>query len=330
MLAIESVVGQGEVKPPKPNQNASQPSPTSSPDTSKSAPTTAPAKTESLIEITLNTSRRQVTAGSGFAIVAEIRNKSDQAVYLHPKYLTLIPPPEINTIGSYWYAEMPPDLDEPLDPKGATDNYEKVIYLAPGSKTSAYWVGYGQREKENSRWWKPRFLSLVSFAPGEYNMKVVGSYWTDPEDARQKKRNYRSESAEVKVLLAAPQSVILLGAIVGGLIAYFLLPNIRLHPQEIDLTGLVTAILLSSIVTILLARLSETQFLIRVTINDFWGAIAIGFIASAWGTSIIQRFIPSRSESDRTPRKKLTWLGRRKGKKSSKETNHVAGDATPK
>ena len=101
-------------------------------------------------------------------------------------------------------------------------------------------------------------------------------------------------------MVVAPQWVILFGAVVGGLVAYFLLPNIRLKPNKIEVLGLLTAALLSSIVTILLARLSETQFLIRITINDFWGAIAMGFVASLSGTSILKRFSVQESEAGKT------------------------------
>jgi hypothetical protein len=48
---------------------------------------------------------------------------------------------------------------------------------------------------------------------------------------------------------------------------------------------------LSIIVTILLARLSDSQFIIRVTVSDLWGAIAVGFIGAASGPSILQKFI---------------------------------------
>jgi hypothetical protein len=54
------------------------------------------------------------------------------------------------------------------------------------------------------------------------------------------------------------------------------------------LAGAVGSILLSAIVTILLSWLSETQFLIRVSINDFWGAIAVGFVANLPGIKILQ------------------------------------------
>ena len=54
--------------------------------------------------------------------------------------------------------------------------------------------------------------------------------------------------------------------------------------------GLGTAILLSTMVTILLARLSESQFLISVTVNDLWGAIASGFLITAAGPTVLEKF----------------------------------------
>jgi hypothetical protein len=48
--------------------------------------------------------------------------------------------------------------------------------------------------------------------------------------------------------------------------------------------------LLGVIVAILLARLSDTDFIIRTTVNDFWGAIAVGFIGTASGPTILQKF----------------------------------------
>jgi hypothetical protein len=36
--------------------------------------------------------------------------------------------------------------------------------------------------------------------------------------------------------------------------------------------------------------LAETQFLIKVSVNDFWGAIAIGFVASGSGRKILRDY----------------------------------------
>jgi hypothetical protein len=43
---------------------------------------------------------------------------------------------------------------------------------------------------------------------------------------------HRSEIAEIKIAVTAPQSIVLFGAGIGGLIAYFLLPNVRLRPYR--------------------------------------------------------------------------------------------------
>lgn len=261
-------------------------------------------KLDSLIQITLRTSRPQISAGSGFGIVADIQNKSDQSVYLLPKYLTMTPPPEIEAGGStVWWALMPPQDGEQM-------NYERIIHLGPGGQTTAFWSGYQPAHKQ-AHWWEQTF-KLLFFPPGEYTIKVVGSYWTDLDSADKKLANYRTETADIKVLVAAPQWVILIGSVIGGLIAYFLLPTVRLNPRRIELLGLGTAVLFSAIVTILLARLSETQFLIRVTINDFWGAIAIGFIACASGTSILQKFLGKRGITNQKKPGGAGWWLRRK------------------
>ena len=52
------------------------------------------------------------------------------------------------------------------------------------------------------------------------------------------------------------------------------------------------AMLLAAIVTILLARLANSQFVIQVTIRDFWGAVAIGFIANYIGRKMLDRMVP--------------------------------------
>jgi hypothetical protein len=110
--------------------------------------------------------------------------------------------------------------------------------------------------------------------------------------------------------IAAPQSVIILGAIVGGIIAFAVLPRSRRDRTVVTALdgatktktivgrvypttyGILGAALLSVIVTILLSRMSEQQFLIKVTINDFWGAIAVGFVANYIGSRVLDRLLP--------------------------------------
>ena len=101
---------------------------------------------------------------------------------------------------------------------------------------------------------------------------------------------HRSEIAEIKIAVTAPQSIVLVGAGIGGLIAYFLLPNVRLRPHRFAWMDLAAAALLSTIVTILVSRISEAQFPVKISVNDFWGAITMGFIAGASGTAILKKY----------------------------------------
>src|SRR5205807_6283669 len=96
----------------------------------------------------------------------------------------------------------------------------------------------------------------------------------------------------------------------GGLLAYFILPQGRAKLVKAskgtgagsttgritdrilkELAGIAGAILLSTMITILLSRISETQFLIKVTITDVWGAIAMGFIANYFGAKALDKIL---------------------------------------
>jgi hypothetical protein len=276
----------GEAPQPNSAKISAQDAGSVAPPVSDISKVTVPQRSD--LEIKISSSRPQVPAGSGFGIAADITNKSNTTLFLNPKYFTMTPPPEIDPGAPADWAPLIPGgpLVDPNNP------YDKVIALGPGASTTAFWAGGSPSATPNESTLAPiwREVSLLNFPPGEYTIRIVGMYWRDADSARTKSLSYQTETASLKVIVVAPQWVILCGAILGGIIAYFLLPNIRLRPNRFDLFGLFTAALLSAIVTILLSRLSETQFLIRVSINDFWGAIAIGFIVSASGTSILTRF----------------------------------------
>jgi hypothetical protein len=167
-------------------------------------------------------------------------------------------------------------------------------------------------------------LNFIFFSPGNYKITTSVKYWTKPDLTED---TYHTATQSVVIPVSAPQSVILIGAALGGLIAYFILPHGRRKLIELpsmnasdvsaltalerivrrftlEISGIVGSMLLSAIVAILLARLSETQFLIRVTITDFWGAIAIGFVANYAGSKFLERILssaPSNAERTASP-----------------------------
>jgi hypothetical protein len=48
---------------------------------------------------------------------------------------------------------------------------------------------------------------------------------------------------------------------------------------------------MSVIITILLSRIEQTAFFIKVTVSDLWGAIAIGFFGNYGGMALIDKMV---------------------------------------
>jgi hypothetical protein len=44
--------------------------------------------------------------------------------------------------------------------------------------------------------------------------------------------------------------------------------------------------------TVVLSRIAETQFFIKVSVSDFWGAIAVGFLANYGGWALLDKMVP--------------------------------------
>lgn len=256
------------------------------------------------LKVTLKASRDQAIAGSDFGITAQIENTSDRPVYIAPSSFAMTAPPELDSDGPRdWLAFFPGVL-----PITSGQYQDTVIVLEPGSNISAFWSGNIQ----HSRGRPPKaslFLNIctilaydcsdlirgLSFSPGKYTLTIVGSYWDTYEGAKSKSVERHTQATELQEQINASQPVILFGAAIGGIIAFLLLTKVqpsapsgwarvRLVP------GLLSAVLLSMIVTILLARLSQSQFIISVTVNDFWGAVAVGFVIAASGPAILQKF----------------------------------------
>ena len=97
-----------------------------------------------------------------------------------------------------------------------------------------------------------------------------------------------------------------MGGSIGGLLAYLILPQARgtfiipLKAEETsvyhksryalkEILGLISAVLLSPMVVMMLARIPHSQFLIKVSVSDFWSGIAIGFVTNYAGAEILNQ-----------------------------------------
>jgi hypothetical protein len=230
---------------------------------------------------------------------------------------------------TYFPTEHPPESpvaqeSTPPSIKIASGNAYKVFCSIP----SKLQKDTSKKEASKKSWWKNfvdwvrsfyivktvlNEMQFIFFVPGEYTIDVTAKYWISPK--RPPDEDYHTTVASRTLTVDAPQTVILFGAMLGGLISYILFPQARrrLVASETskeapsiskklvrEFFGILGAVLLSAIVTILLARISETQFLIKVTVTDLWGAVAIGFVANYAGAEIINKIIKRYKDEQRS------------------------------
>jgi hypothetical protein len=297
-----------------------------------------PSEKSSDIEIKIEGTRPQLTFGTSLGITAEVKNISTSVIHLHEKHITMVPPCELvgSSFPSGWFAHFPTEVHYEKDAEGKPhDYYDVTIAIQPGDSYKVLWytpVGVETPDetpsiqKEGKSAWRKIYdtvrkiydavrpsIGILFNPPGDYSITIAAKYWKDPEKPTAGKYHTKVETKTFNV--ASPQSVILFGAMLGGLISYILFPQARrrLVASETgkeapsrskkfvrEVFGIIGAVLLSAIVTILLARISETQFLIKVTVADFWGAVAIGFVANYAGAEVINKIIDRYSKKQAT------------------------------
>ena len=180
------------------------------------------------------------------------------------------------------------------------------IVLQPGEHYVFFWNGLDTETDAGSsechlwgRWcrrWK-KVQQAMNFIPGPYTFVVSGKVH---EGSLELPDHTFAEAVSVKISL--PQLTILLCAGVGSILGYLLVNldgagdigkiTISLKRREMVFAwlkvgrGLVSAFLTGSILSVVANRLSDTQFPIKVSINDVWGSITVGFVFFFIGTKV--------------------------------------------
>jgi hypothetical protein len=186
-------------------------------------------------------------------------------------------------------------------------------------------------------------MQFFFFTPGNYKVAAVAKYWTSPKQPRY---DYRIATQSIMVTVAVPQFVILLGAALGGLIAFLIFPPTRTQkltqndtkdnkvevsqdtrisiPVHRKVGQAFGAMLLSAIVTILLSRLADTPFLIKVSVADFWGAIVTGMVAQYLGFKWLEHLLPAAKSASNSedPAKAKDKEESKSGKQTPPSNNH--------
>jgi hypothetical protein len=275
-----------------------------------------------LIVIEVESSRPKLVAGEGIGIVGTIQNTSQSTVYVRELSLTMTLPVELEGSRDEVYGYPAYFPTEPHDSgKPYAEYFGNVVAIKPGDRYAAYWTSTSMRSKTQSSsayvfQQVTAQLQYLFFYPGEYKILVAAKYWTDPKLPAD---GYRTVTRSATVSVGAPLVVILIGAALGGLVAYIILPKRALEPSRIlpawadslfrHSVGVSGAVLLSVIVTIMLSRIAETQFIISVTVNDVWGAIVIGFVAQYGGMKLLEKLVPGKGTEPTGPQQQVGTPG---------------------
>ena len=189
-----------------------------------------------LIAVDLEATRGDFEASRSPGFVAVITNTSkEKTVYLREHDLAISLPPELDepersAFGSYGFFPT-----EPHDTNGDGEKHSNPLILQPGDSYGVVWSHTRSEAKSCSDeescscsdaitplkdiWNQRHFLF---FAPGNYEIVFNGKYWTEPGFPDDK---YRTLTTYTEVAVAAPEFIIVFGAMVGGVIAFRRLPQ---------------------------------------------------------------------------------------------------------
>jgi hypothetical protein len=237
--------------------------------------------------------------------MADITNKSNVPLYLRAGDVQFILALETNgglSSCDSWFPNVTRE-DKSKDKSKSGDAMKQVICLKPGRPYIAFAVCHA------GKWYQE--FRFINFVPGTYSITVDAKYW-DQKHGEQENFSgdeYYTAVGSADAEYAAPRGIILLGAIVGGFLFIFLsliraeeraLHGASARPLNIAETlgkaknflAVGGSILLSVIITILLSRIEEAQSIIKVNVSDFWGGIAVGFLANYGGFALLDKMVP--------------------------------------
>jgi hypothetical protein len=272
---------------------------------------------EQIVKTTIATSRPEVTTSGTFGVYADLQNLASVPITLYPRETTLVVQPEVGRDPDCvlefdgFFPTEPNVLSNPplggpivIPPK---EHYQVFWGLGTAGNTrcsrtpavEGFWSWPEQR-------WK-NFKANIGFLPGDYAFAVVGKAYLSPGGKVDPAYHTFVQGTKLHVGITQLQSMI--AAMIGGLLAYFVAGlreggELRTLKREqtdnkrssvskylVILRGVISAALLSSVVTIILSRLSDTQFPIKVSVADFWGALTVGFVAFFTGNKLIDRIV---------------------------------------
>ena len=294
--------------------------------TSLDQPTTGTAGSSShYLQIAINPSTSHIIEGAVYGLDADIQNTSSLPVVIDFSQMQLAVQPELAppTISCTWFYDAVVNSKVP-SPLVMQPGDHFVVFFDTGSAATSSTLKDTQECQATS--WE-RLRRQLDFVPGNYSFVVTGTFGTLPPPVTNSTSNavtktqpgaslaeptnsdkhYFTETAILPVTI--DQAQIILYAGIGGLLAFLVMSfrsagtlweyaaqgkkgsasDTRLKRALFILRSASAAILVSVTVTVIASRLSTTSFPVKVSVDDFWGALTIGFVSYFIGGKFIDK-----------------------------------------
>jgi hypothetical protein len=280
------------------------------------------------LHVSINSSTAKIIEGAVYGLNADLENVSNVPISIDVRKVNLTVQPELAppNVACVWSYPAESDLASPIllqpgdhitiffSTSEAVDSAE--LTKNPGCKVG-YWGSLRKR---------------LDFVPGNFAFVVTGTYKIPPppnKSATQKsavagtavaanlEEHYFTETASLPVTIDQAQMIIFAG--LGGLLAFLVMsfrnaetlweyagkvraaPSSSLQKLVVILRGAGAAILLSAAVTVVAGRLSETAFPVKVSVEDFWGALTVGFVSYFIGGKFIDKLSQTLTPKSQQP-----------------------------
>lgn len=282
------------------------------------------------VDLTLHPSRSVLVAGDLWSITGVIHNRSQHPVWIVDTKTRLALAPEMygatsqrGSLGAFFPTTIPRRCDEivRLDPGAKYNVIWKIDTVKPVNADSGArrgilpsifprWRRDPRPKKHSSLGHIGRIISAairdyVFFSPGSYRISSTVHVWSSPPLYEGTELTNMGASfpisADKTIEVEASPWVLILGAAVGGIMCFSLqmfLGLVRFGSSPGSnvvavLGGLLSAIILCGVGTVLISRLAKTDFVVVVKVRDVWGAVATGFIIQWFGYEALLRLLPA-------------------------------------
>lgn len=270
------------------------------------APTPSPSPTPNetgpeMIKVSIFSSRSPVTREASYGVFADLENVSQQAITLRASETKLVVQPEVSQRDACFDEQSAIFPALPIQPNGQADKKNAELELQPQEHYKVFWDLTAEKPPKGNCKFRDTIQNYFGFVPGDYVFTVVGLIHTAQTKDHPSTIHTYSQATTLRVGLSQLSTA--WAAFLGALLAYVVVslqpgrdfdawkPNLPGgHKAKLLLVILRNAFgagLMGAAVTIVASRLSETQFPIKVSVNDFWGALTIGFFAFFLGARFI-------------------------------------------